>query len=119
MPALFPLAEVDHELRLAHWLLGRNGNLERRILEALLAEPKRYRDLRGLIRRGRSETPLTRALARLGELGLIRQGMTIEPPGDPRYYALTSLGVLAVLTTHKLRPIAETLDAARRAGMLA
>lgn len=117
MGAPFPLPEPDHELKLAHWLLGRDSQLELRILEALLAEPKRYRDLRELLP-GRSDTPLTRALRGLGELGLVRKGLNLDDPGDPSYYAATSLGVLVVLKTHALRPIAETLDEARKAGLM-
>lgn len=114
----FPLPEPDHELKLAHWLLGRPAGLELRILEALLGEPKRYRDLRRLVK-GRSDTPLTRALRSLDDRALVRQGLNLDDPGDPSYYAATSLGVQVVLKVHELRPIAQTLDEARRAGLLA
>lgn len=115
---LFPLPEPDHEVKLAHWLLGRESSLELRVLEALLGEPKRFRDLRSALVEGPSDTPLTRALARLGERGLVRQGMNLDDRGDPRYYAATSLGVLAILKAHEMRPIALTLDEIRRAGLL-
>lgn len=118
MAGTFPLPEPEHEVKLAHWLLGRASDLDLRVLEALLAEPKRYRDLRDQLIEGNSDTPLTRALRRLGERGLVRQGMTLEAPEDPRYYAATSLGVLVVLKAHEMRPIHETLDEARRAGLL-
>ncbi len=120
MPEPLPLPEPDHELKLAHWLLGRESDLDLRVLEALLGEPKRYRDLRNdLIPEGKSDTPLTRALKRLGKRGLLRQGMHLDDPGDPRYYAATSLGVLVVLKAHEMRPIQETLKEARDAGLLA
>lgn len=119
MSTPFPLPEPEHELKLAHWLLGRDSDLDLRLLETLLGEPKRYRDLRDLLAPGSSDTLLTRALQRLGERGLVRQGMNLDDPGDPRYYAATSLGVLVVLKAHELRPIAQTLDEARKAGMLA
>lgn len=118
MAESFELPEPDHEVKLAHWLLGRESDLDLRVLETLLAEPKRYRDLRELLIEGNSDTPLTRALRRLGERGLVRQGMTLDDPGDPRYYAATSLGVLVILKAHEMRPIHETLDEARRAGLL-
>lgn len=114
----FPLPEPEHEVKLAHWLLGRESDLDLRVLETLLAEPKRYRDLRDQLIDG-SDTPLTRALRRLGERGLVRKGMNLDDPGDPRYYAATSLGVLVVLKAHELKPIAETLEEAKRAGLLA
>lgn len=115
----FPLPEPDHEMKLAHWLLGRASDLDLHVLEALLAEPKRYRDLRDLLLDGSSDTPLTRALRRLGERGLVRQGMNLDDPGDPRYYAATSLGVAVILKAHEMLPIQKTLDEARRAGLLA
>lgn len=115
----FLLPEPEHEVKLAHWLLGRESDLDLRVLEALLGEPKRYRDLRDQLIEGSSDTPLTRALRRLGERGLVRKGMNLDDPGDPRYYAATSLGVLVVLKAHELKPIAETLEEARRAGLLA
>lgn len=118
MPALFPLPEEDHELKLAHWLMGRESDLDLRVLEALLGEPKRYRDLRDLLLEAdSSDTPLTRALRRLGERGLVRKGMNLDEPGDPRYYAATPLGVRVVLKAHEMRPIEETLAEAREAGL--
>ncbi|MCA1814535.1 MAG: hypothetical protein LC624_11395 [Halobacteriales archaeon] len=114
----FPLPEPSHEVKLAHALLGRRSDLDLRLLEALLAEPKRYRELRGLLPRRASETLLTRALERLGESGLVRQGARLDDPADPRYYAATSLGVLVVLKAHEMLPIARTLEEARRAGVL-
>lgn len=119
MDALFPLPKPEHEAKLAHWLLGRDSDLELRVLEALLSEPKRYRHLRELLVDGPSDTPLTRALKRLGERGLVRQGMNLDDPGDPRYYAATSLGVLVILKAHEMLPIQRTLDEARRAGVFA
>lgn len=115
--AVFPLPEPEHEAKLAHWLLGRDSELDLRVLEALLAEPKRYRELRAAFAEGSSDTPLTRALKRLGERALVRQGMTIDAPEDPRYYAATSLGVLVILKAHEMLPIHRTLEEARRAGV--
>lgn len=114
---LFPLPEPDTEARLAHWLLGRETDLDRKIVIALLGTPQRYRDLRSLVG-GKSDTPLTRSLHRLGEKGLIRQGMNLDDPGEPRYYAVTPLGVLVALKMHEFVPIERTLEEARRAGVL-
>ncbi len=111
------LPRPDHETKLAHWLLAGDSDLPLRVLETLLAEPKRYRDLKLALIDGPSDTPLTRALKRLGERAMIRQGMSLDDPGDPRYYAATSLGVLAVLKAHEMRPIESTLAEARRAGL--
>lgn len=115
---LFPLPEPDHEIKLAHWLLGKESNLDLRVLESLLGEPKRYRDLRDHLIEGSSDTPLTRALKRLGERGLIRQGMTLDDPDDPRYYAVTSLGVRVMFKAHEMRTLQDRIDKARDEGLL-
>lgn len=117
MVELFPLPEPEVEMKLAHWLLGRDTDLDRRVLEALLGTPMRYRDLRRLVA-GKSDTPLTRSLHRLGEKGLVRQGMNLDDPQEPRYYAATPLGVLVALKMHELIPIERTLAEARSAGIL-
>lgn len=103
---------------MAHWLLARNSDIDLRVLEALLAEPTRYADLRDMLIEGASEAPLMQALNRLGERGLIRKGMSLEDPCDPRYYAATSLGVRVILKTHEMKPLVEILEEAKRAGLL-
>lgn len=114
----FGFPEEDEETRLAFGLLGDRANpLDLQVLEELLAEPKRPRDLKRLVR-GKSDTPLMRALRRLGEAGLVRQGMNLRDPGDPRYYAATRLGVQVALRAHEQRPVAEVLGALREAGLL-
>ncbi len=117
MDELFPLPEPETEAKIAHWLLGRESDLDRRVLESLLGTPKRYGELRRLVA-GRSDTPLTRSLRRLGEKGLVRQGMHLDDPEEPRYYAATPLGVLVALKMHELVPIERTLAEAKRAGIL-
>jgi len=67
--------------------------------------------------RGKSDTPITRSLRRLGEQGLVRQGMSLDDPGDLRYYAATPLGVRVALKTHELRPVSLVLSEMRRAGL--
>jgi DNA-binding HxlR family transcriptional regulator len=114
----FESPEDDEETRLAFGLLGDKANpLDLRLLEELLAEPKRPRDLKHLVP-GKSDTPLMRALRRLGEAGLVRQGMNLRDPGDPRYYAATRLGVQVTLRAHEQRPVAEVLGELRDAGLL-
>lgn len=107
----------NEEVKLAHGLLGRNNPLELRILEELLGDPKRFRDLRRLVP-GKSDTPLTRALQHLGDNGLVRQGLTLKEPGDPRYYAATRLGVHVVLKTREHRSVADVMAELRTAGLL-
>lgn len=115
---LFPVPSEDHELKLAHALLGGDGDLDLRVLERLLGQPQRFRDLKDLVQ-GSSDTPLTRSLKRLGEAGLVRQGMNLDDPGDPRYYAATRLGVHVTLKVHEMVPVERTLREVRAAGLLA
>jgi DNA-binding HxlR family transcriptional regulator len=112
----FAVPEADHELKLAYHLLGRESGLDLAILESLLGTPRRFRDLKPLVK-GSSDTPLTRALRRLGENGLVRQGMNLDDPGDPRYYAATRLGVHVALKAHEMRPVTEVLAEMRGAGL--
>ena len=112
----FAVPEADHELQLAYHLLGKGSRLDLAILEALLGTPQRFRDLKPLAK-GSSDTPLTRALKRLGEQGLVRQGMNLGAPGDPRYYAATRLGVQVILKSHELRPVSEVLAEIRNVGL--
>lgn len=109
------LPQADHEAKLAFALLSRDNQLDLQILHDLLGAPKRFRDLKRLIKG--SDTPVTRSLHRLAEHGLVRQGMTLEGD-DPRYYAATGLGVTVALKTHEFRPVTEVLGELRQLGVL-
>lgn len=113
----FAVPEEGEEAKLAHALIGRRDPLDLRILEELLGDPKRFRDLKGLLG-GRSETLLTRALSRLGDSGLVRQGMNLKDRGDPRYYQATRLGVQVVLKAHEFRQVSDVLAEMRELGLL-
>lgn len=103
---------------LAHELRTDAGRLRSDILHELLKGPKRFRDLRPLLG-GKSDTPLTRALAKLAEQGLIRQGLDFAQDDDHRYYAPTGLGVAVVLKSHEFAPTEAVLAEMRAAGILA
>lgn len=83
---------VDLERKLAHRLYAARGGLEVEVLDALAAHPKRYAELRSLLR-GRNDNVLTKALRRLLDEGIANQrgDPTIKPPAVA--YELTSLGV--------------------------
>ena len=115
---LFGVPEDGHEAKLAYRLLAPDHELDLRVMHAVLGSPKRFKDLKALTK-GKSDTFLTRSLKRLGEQALIRQGMTLDDPGDPRYYAATGLGVAVVLLAHELKPMDQVLALAREAGVFA
>lgn len=111
------LPEPNIEYRLAAALLGKKDDLDRRIVEALVGQPKRYSDLKVFLK-GRRDHVLTKALARLRKNGLIDQGFDLADDRPERYYALTHLGVLAVLRMHEMKPVHESIHAARRGGLV-
>lgn len=115
---LFGLPEAGHEAKLAYRLLAPESELDMGVMHAVLGSPKRFKDLKSLTK-GKSDTFLTRSLKRLGEQGLLRQGMTLEDPDDPRYYAATGLGVTVVLMAHELKPMDQVLALAKEAGVFA
>lgn len=114
----FAAPEEGHEAHLAYGLLAEDRRLRLRILHELLQGPKRFRDLKPLVG-SKSDTPLTRALGKLADAGLVRQGLDLTRGDDARYYAPTGLGVAVTLKTHEFRPTVDVLAELRRAGVLA
>ena len=110
------LPHDNREVKLAMGLLAKENQLDLQVLHALLGSPKRFRDLKPLVK-GASDTPLTRTLHRLSENALIRQGMTLTEK-DPRYYAVTGLGVHVALKAHEFRPLRDVVRELRLAGQL-
>lgn len=105
--------EVDLERSIAHRLYAARGGLESEVLDALVARPKRYTDLRPLLR-GRNDNVLTKALRRLLGEGLVNQrgDPTRKPPAVT--YELTSLGVAVRDAIVELR-FADRIQAAAHA----
>jgi DNA-binding HxlR family transcriptional regulator len=89
----FDLPSKDEDTRLAHGLLGRVNRLDLEILRLLVGRPRRYSELRPLLR-GRNDHNLTMSLDRLRRDGLVRRRSDVshDPPID--VYELTSLGIL-------------------------
>jgi DNA-binding HxlR family transcriptional regulator len=105
------LPPKDLEYKLAVRLLNQEPALDRRIVEALVGRPARYRDLRPLLG-GRNDNVLTKALARLRTEGVIKQGLILDT--KERKYALTELGKLVVFRLHEMVPHRESIEAYER-----
>ena len=101
----------DLEYRIGVRLLNQDPPLDRAILEALVGSPARYRDLRPLLR-GRNDNVLTKALARLRNEGVIKQGL--DRNLKERKYALTELGKLVVFRLHEMVPHHDSIKAYER-----
>lgn len=117
MTERMPLPEPGVEYKLAARLLGKQDDLDLRILESLVGHPHRYTDLKPLLR-GRGDHTLTKALERLRRDGMVDQGFDLAGTHPERYYALTRLGVLVVFRIHEMVPVHESLQAAQRGGMV-
>ena len=112
MPELFPLPAEDVEYSLAVRLLAQDPPLDREVLEALVGAPKRYRDMKELLK-GRNDNVLTKSLARLRGGGCIKQGIDLDAKGE-KTYSLTELGKLAVFRLHEMVPHAQSIQAYQR-----
>lgn len=107
----FGMPERDVEYKLALRLLNQDPPFDRRILEDLVGQPKRYSELKPLLG-DRNDNVLTKALDRLREEGLIQQGVDLDR--DQRVYHLTELGKLTLFRMHEMVPHAESIRAYKR-----
>lgn len=98
------------EFRVAHRLLGAAGDLDRRLLGALVARPRRFLELKPLLGK-RTEANLTQALRRLTRDGLIIQRAAEWDDPSVKTHELTPLG------TRVLYHIVELEFAARAAQL--
>lgn len=105
------LPEPDVEYALALQLLGRSARTQLDVLEALMAEPKTYGELRPVLK-GRNNNVLTKALRAMRDDGLIQTGL--KPDLKTKTYRLTSLGALVLLKTREMLPHAKSIEAYRR-----
>lgn len=111
MSEFFALPERDVEYSLAIRLLDQDPPLDRRILEDLVGQPKRYTDLKPLLG-DRNDNVLTKALKRLRDDGLIQQGVDLDQ--DQRVYRLTELGKLTLFRLHEMVPHRQSIEAYER-----
>ncbi|HLE47257.1 MAG TPA: winged helix-turn-helix transcriptional regulator [Candidatus Thermoplasmatota archaeon] len=77
---------------LAHTLYAARSQLTVAVLDALASHPRRYGELRPLLK-GRNNNLLSRALHDLQEEGLLAQRDWADPDAETAAYELTSLGV--------------------------
>ena len=108
-----PLPPQDVEFRLAHALLGSTNALDRDILIALVGRPRRYSELKPLLRE-KAENNLTMALDRLRRDGLSAQTVNARRRPPVKAYQLTELGVLVVFRMNQMIPAHESIDALLR-----
>ncbi len=107
----FDLPSRDVEYELALRLLNQDPPLDRRILEDLVGQPKRYSDLKPLLG-DRNDNVLTKALRRLRDEGTIQQGVDLDQ--NQRTYRLTELGKHVVFRLHEMVPHWESIQAYER-----
>ena len=102
--------EAEVELRLAYQVVAEQGDLRRTVLHELLGRPKRYAELKPLLR-GRRDHNLTVALSRLQRDGLIDRRTNARTRPIVHTYELTPLGIQTVLAMQSIRPLHEALQA--------
>lgn len=107
------LPPPDEEYRLAHRLLGKENDLDLRILTALVGRPRRFSEL-GALLGVKQKNNLTVALARLRRDGLIDQRIDARRRPPTHRYELTQLGVLVVFRMNQMLPAHESAEALRR-----
>lgn len=101
----------DYEYEAAMRLL-RGNPLDVRILDAVVGQPRRYSELRPLLR-GKADHNLTKGLERLTNLGALSQRSHAEAGRRTDVYALTSLGDAIRLAMAKLGSVHETAKIAQ------
>jgi len=104
----------DLTLRRAYELIAEEGDLRRLILFDLIGRPRRYNELKPLLR-GRRDHNLTVALARLQRDGLIDRRTDARRRPVIHSYELTPLGVRVILGMQSIRPGHEAFESYRRA----
>jgi DNA-binding HxlR family transcriptional regulator len=109
------LSELSDDLilRRAYELVAEAGDLRRSILFDLIGRPRRYNELKPLLR-GRRDHNLTVALTRLQRDGLIDRRTDARQRPLVHSYELTPLGVQVILGMQSIRPVHEAFESYRR-----
>jgi DNA-binding HxlR family transcriptional regulator len=100
-------------LRLAYELVAEDGDLRRGVLLELVGRPRRYAELKPLLR-GRRDHNLTVALIRLQRDGLVDRRTDARQRPAVHAYELTPLGIQTVLSMQAIRPVHEAVEAYRK-----
>src|SRR5882672_9772366 len=98
MKGITPAAAIGDavHLKLAYELVAEDGDLRRKVLLELLGKPRRYAELKPLLR-GRRDHNLTVALMRLQRDGLIDRRTNARQRPVVHSYELTPLGIQVIL----------------------
>lgn len=112
-PSRLALPEPDVEYRLAYRLLSARSSLDREVLLALVARPRRYAELKPLLR-GRRDHNLTKSLHRLRWGGLVDQRGDFRHDPPVTTYELSNLGTLVVFRMMQMLPAHESAEALLR-----
>ena len=110
MTSSVSVLEEGMELRLAYQLVAEDGDLRRGILHELVGKPRRYADLKVLLR-GRRDHNLTAALTRLQRDGLIDRRTNARQKPVIHTYELSPLGIQVLFAMQTIRPVREILEA--------
>ena len=105
--------EESVHLRLAYEIVAEDGDLRRTVLHELVGRPRRYAELKPLLR-GRRDHNLTVALTRLQRDGLIDRRTNARQRPVVHAYELSSLGIQTVLAMQAIMPVHEAVEAYRR-----
>ena len=103
----------DLTLRRAYELVAEEGDLRRLILFDLIGRPRRYNELKPLLR-GRRDHNLTVALTRLQRDGLVDRRTDARQRPVVHSYELTPLGIQVILGMQSIRPVHEAFESYRR-----
>src|SRR5689334_3888596 len=96
------VVEPSTHLRLAYELTAEPGDLRRAVLRQLVGRPRRYSELRPLLK-GRRDHNLTVALQRLQRDGLVDRRTDARRAPVVHSYELTPLGIEALLAMETIR----------------
>ena len=103
----------DLTLRRAYELVAEEGDLRRLVLFDLIGRPRRYNELKPLLR-GRRDHNLTVALTRLQRDGLVDRRTDARQRPVVHAYELTPLGIQVILGMQSIRPVHEAFESYRR-----
>lgn len=107
-----PVDESVH-LRLAYEIIAEEGDLRRGVLLELVGHPRRYAELKPLLK-GRRDHNLTVSLTRLQRDGLVDRRTDARRRPLVHTYELTPLGIQTVLAMQAIRPVHEAVEAYHR-----
>lgn len=104
---------ANWDLTLAHRILGKDSDLDRHVLFALIGRPQRFSELEPILR-GRGKNNLTQALVRLEAEGLVQARLNARRKPPVQTYELTAFGILVIRNLLALEKAAQLPELLRR-----